>query len=190
MKWFGITGSWRKTSAEVEADVRSTVREIISAGDGIVTGGALNVDWFATDAALEANPTATQIEVCIPVTLERYAAHYQKRADEGVITHEQAERLIEQLTRLKAANPAALIEHPTNTVVDQTTYFERNSLVVELSDAMVGFQVNGSAGVQDTIDKAAEQGKEVHLKQYTMTDRPRVAATRGRLFWTESHRVL
>ena len=43
MKWYGITG-WRKTSPEVEADVRKTVREIIERGDGIVTGGALNVD--------------------------------------------------------------------------------------------------------------------------------------------------
>lgn len=33
---------------------------------------------------------------------------------------------------------------------------------------MVGFQVNGSAGVQDTINKAAAQGKEVQLKQYSI----------------------
>jgi predicted Rossmann fold nucleotide-binding protein DprA/Smf involved in DNA uptake len=168
MKWYGITGSWRKTSAEVEADVRKTVREIIGDGDGIVTGGALNVDWFATDEALKMDSTTKHIRVCLPVTLERYVAHYRQRADEGVITHNQAEMLIEQLTRLKQANHEALIEHPTNTVVDQTTYFARNTQVVELSDVMVGFQVNGSAGVQDTIDKAAAQGKEVQLKQYTI----------------------
>lgn len=166
MKWIGITGSWRKTSGEVEADVRSMVQGIIERGDGIVTGGALNVDWFATDEALRLNPTATQIKVFLPVTLERYAAHYRKRADEGVITHEQAERLIEQLTKLKEANPTALIEHPTNTVVDKTTYFERNSQVVELSDEMLGFQVNDSEGVQDTIDKAREQGKPAEVKKY------------------------
>jgi len=168
MKWYGITGSWRKTSAQVEADVRKTVREIIDRGDGIVTGGALNVDWFATDEALLTDSTAKYIRVCLPVILERYAAHYRMRADEGAITHEQAEMLIDQLTRLKQANPDALIEHPTNTVIDQTTYFERNSQVVELSDVMVGFQVNGSLGVQDTIDKAAAEGKEVQLKQYTI----------------------
>jgi len=157
-----------KTSAEVEADVRKTVREVIERGDGIVTGGALNVDWFATDEALKVDPNAKHVKVCLPVTLERYAAHYRQRADEEVITHDQAEMLIDQLTRLEQANPEALIEHPTNTVVDQTTYFERNTQVVELSDVMVGFQVNGSAGVQDTIDKAAAQGKEVKLKQYTI----------------------
>lgn len=168
MKWTGITGSWRATSEEVERDVRTAVRNIIERGDGIVTGGALNVDWFATDEALKMNPTATQIKVCLPVTLERYAAHYRKRADEGVITHEQAERLIEQLTKLKGANPAALIEHPTNTVVDKTTYFERNSQVVELSDEMLGFQVNDSEGVQDTIDKAREQGNPAEVKKYSI----------------------
>ena len=168
MEWYGITGSWRETSAEVEADVRKTVREIIECGDGIVTGGALNVDWFATDEALKATPTAEQIRVCLPVTLERYAAHYRKRADEGAITHDQAELLIKQLTQLKQANPEALIEHPTNTVVDQTTYYERNTQVVELSDVVVGFQVNKSAGVQDTIDKAVTQEKRVRLKEYTI----------------------
>ncbi len=168
MKWIGITGSWRKTSGEVEQDVRSAVKEIIERGDGIVTGGALNVDWYATDEALELNPAATQIKVCLPVTLERYAAHYRKRADEGVITHEQAERLIEQLTKLKAVNPTALIEHPTNTVVDPTTYFERNTQVVSLSDEILGFQVNDSGGVQDTVDKATQQGKPVQVKKYDL----------------------
>lgn len=168
MKWIGITGSWRATSEEVEKDARAAVRDIILRGDGIVTGGALNVDWFATDEAMKLNPSATQIKVCLPVTLERYAAHYRKRADEGVITHEQAERLIEQLTSLKKVNPAALIEHPTNSVVDKTTYFERNSQVVELSDEMLGFQVNDSEGVQDTVDKASAQGKPVEVKKYTI----------------------
>ncbi len=74
--------------------------------------------------------------------------------------------LIEQLTKLKEANPTALIEHPSNTVMDKTTYYERNTQVTELSDGVLGFQVNGSAGVRDTIDKARDLGKEVELKQY------------------------
>ena len=63
MKWTAITGSWRKTSSEVERDVRDAVREIIERGDGIVTGGALNVDWYATDEALKLNPEATKIRM-------------------------------------------------------------------------------------------------------------------------------
>ena len=168
MKWIGISGSWRATSAEVERDVRQDVREIIERGDGIVSGGALNVDYFATDEALSLNPTGSQIKVFLPVTLERYAAHYRKRAEEGVITHEQAEALIAQLTRLKQANPSALIENMVNTVCDPSTYFERNTEVVKASDELLAFSVNQSGGTQDTIDKAREQGKSVQVKNYTI----------------------
>ncbi len=168
MKWIGITGSWRATSKKVEKDVRETVREIIIRGDGIVTGGALNVDYFATDEALKLDSKAKQIKVCLPATLERYTAHYRKRAEERVITPEQAEGLIAQLTTLKHANPKALIEHPTNTTLDTATYYERNSKVVELSDKLLAFQVNDSLGVQDTVDKAKALGKPVALKKYVV----------------------
>ncbi|MBU2235814.1 hypothetical protein KKA01_02005, partial [Patescibacteria group bacterium] len=47
--WFGISGSWRKTNEEVEESVREAVRKILSRGGCIVSGGALNVDFFATD---------------------------------------------------------------------------------------------------------------------------------------------
>ncbi|HXK31187.1 MAG TPA: hypothetical protein VJZ94_00330 [Candidatus Paceibacterota bacterium] len=168
MKWIGISGTWKITSKEVEADVRKAVREIIERGDGIVTGGALNVDYFATDEAFKINPEATRIKICLPATLERYAAHYRKRSGEEVVTLEQAENLIAQLTALKNANPQALIEHPTNTVINQVTYFERNSEVVELSDELLAFQVNDSLGVQDTVDKAKALGKPVIIKKYAV----------------------
>jgi len=168
MKWIAISGSWRKTSQKVENDVRQAVREIISRGDGIVTGGALNVDYFATDEVLKLNPGATQIKVCLPVTLERYAAHYRKRANEGVITHQQAEELIAQLAALKKVNPSALIENKENTAVDKTTYFKRNAKVIELSNELYAFQVNDSEGVQDTADRAKTQGKPVKIKKYSI----------------------
>jgi len=160
MKWVGITGSWRATSAEVEKDVRDAVREVIGRGDGIVTGGALNVDWFATDEALKLNPDATRIKV--------YATHYRRRAAEGVITPEQAEGLIAQLTALQHANPEALIEHPTNAILDIAAYYERNTKVVELSDELLAFQVNDSLGVQDTVDKARALSKPVDIKKYSI----------------------
>ena len=166
MKWVAISGSWHKTNQEVENDVRSFVRDVIARGDGIITGGAFNVDYFATDEVLRLNPEATQIKVCLPVTLEKYAAHYHKRADEGVITHAQAEELVAQLTKLKESNPNALIENSENAVVDKDTYYERNLKVMKLADDLAAFQVNDSAGTQDTIDKARAQGKPVYLKQY------------------------
>ncbi len=166
--WFGITGSWRKTSEEVERKVREVVRQIIERGDGIVSGGALNVDYFATDEALKLNPAADRIKIFLPVALDLYAAHYRKRAKEGVITPEQAEALIAQLENLRMANPDSLAGSPQNTVVDTKTYFERNTEVVNASDAMVGFQVNESEGVGDTIGKAIKQGKPVCLEKFTI----------------------
>jgi hypothetical protein len=166
--WFGISGSWRKTNQEIENSVRLAVREIMNRGDGIVSGGALGVDFYATDEALRVNPTAERIRVFLPVSLELYAAHYRKRATENVITSEQAEALITQLQSLHAANPSSLVCNPKNTIVDQDTYFERNTAVVSASDALVGFQVNNSGGVEDTVNKAIAQGKLTYLKKFVI----------------------
>lgn len=165
MKWYGITGSWRLTSDEVEQDVRTAVRKIIVQGDGIVSGGALNVDFFAADEALKADANSSQIKIIIPSTLPLYTAHYRIRADEGVITHEQAESLITQLTEVKKRGGLVEMHH---TEMNTETYYDRNTAVVDASDVMLGFQVNGSSGVQDTLDKAAAKGKGISLKSYTI----------------------
>ena len=166
--WFGISGSWRKGSEEVETEVRRTVREVMERGGGIISGGALGVDYHATDEALKFDPTAERIKIFLPSILGLYAAHYRRRAGEGVITQEQAESLIAQLTQIKAANPAALIEHPTNTEMNPATYYERNTEVVKASDAVLGFHVNESGGVADTLQKAVEMGKPVASIKYVI----------------------
>jgi len=161
MKWIGISGSWRKTNSKVETDVRNLVREVIAKGDGIVTGGALGVDYFATDEVLKLNPSAKQIKVYLPTTLQIYATHYRKRAKEGVITRTQAEELISQLEKLAKLNPSAVIVNRENKLVNTDTYYQRNMEVVNASDELVAFQVNGSQGTQDAINKAEQQGKKV-----------------------------
>lgn len=175
MKWIGITGSWRNTNSQIEQDVRYVVDQIIKRGDGIVTGGALGVDYIATDEALKLNPTATQIKIFLPSSLEIYAAHYRKRAKEGVITEKQAEDLMAQLTAIKKANKEALIEGRFD-VINNATYFERNTWVVDASDALQAFHVNGSEGVQDTVDKALKQGKPVEKLTYDLRDESDSAA--------------
>lgn len=167
MKWIGITGSWRKTNSQVENDVRRIVGQIIDRGDGIVTGGALGVDSIATDEALKHDPSASRIKIFLPSSLETYAAHYRKRAKEGVITESQAEELVTQLTAVNKANPKALIEGLFD-ALNPTTYFERNTWVVDASDELQAFQVNDSEGVQDTVDKAAKQGKRVKKLVYNI----------------------
>ncbi|OGL94737.1 hypothetical protein A2348_02350 [Candidatus Uhrbacteria bacterium RIFOXYB12_FULL_58_10] len=167
--WLGITGSWRKTNEEIERTVRESVREIYDRGAGIVSGGALSVDFFATDEALLLDPTATRIKIFLPVTLERYAAHYRKRAQEGIITSAQAEALIGQLEEVKKRNQFALVENTVNISVDPTTYFERNTEVVNASDALLGFQVNESEGAGDTVNKAIIQRKPVFVRRYNIS---------------------
>lgn len=63
MKWVAISGSWRKTDKKVENDVRREVRKIITSGNGIVTGGALEVDFFATDEVLKLNSSLDKLNL-------------------------------------------------------------------------------------------------------------------------------
>jgi len=172
MKWIAISGSWRKINKEVEKDVRQTVREIISRGDGIASGGALNVDYIAIDEALKLDTIAKRIKIFLPTSLEIYTKHYRKRAVEGIITKGQAEELIAQLSKIKEINAASIIENKNNKIVNENTYHERNSAIVEMSDELKAFYVNigvGGAGVKDTIEKARKKGIPIKVFNYTVT---------------------
>jgi hypothetical protein len=167
-KWVAISGTWRLTNQKMEKDVRGAVKNILKDGGGIVTGGALNVDFFAMEEALNFDPTGKHIRVFLPTTLEIYAAHYRKRAQEGIITPKQAERLIFILESIKKANPKAIIGNKTNKIVDKTTYFERNMKVVEAADELLAFHVVESTGggTLDTIEKAKSLGIPVKRFDY------------------------
>lgn len=173
MKWIGISGGWRRVNLEVEQKVREMVRQIIARGDGIVSGGALGVDFIALNEALENSPKADKIKIFLPTTLEIYAAHYRKRAQEDVITSEQAEILIGQLTRLKNINPRALIENQKRTIVDKEAYYERNSEVVSASDELIAFHIktemSEGLGTQDTIEKAKQKGIQMQIFSFDLT---------------------
>ena len=168
-KWIGVSGSWRTTSPEVERDVRKCSKEIALAGNGLVTGGALNVDYQATDEVLQLK-RPRQIKVFLPTSYTTYVAHYRKRAREGVVTPQQAENLISQLAILKEQNPEGLMENLKNTGVNEQTYYERNTAVVNASDELIAFQVNNSAGTQDAINKARTKGIPVKVYSYEITE--------------------
>ena len=168
MKWVAISGSWRKINKEIEEKIRHTVRGVISRGDGVVSGGALNVDYIATDEALKLDLGAKKIKIFLPTTLEIYTTHYRKRAREGVITEKKAEELIAQLTKLKQINPQALIENKENKIVNEETYYQRNSEVVRAADELVAFHVNESPGVRNTIEKTRQKGIPVKVFTYTI----------------------
>ncbi len=173
MKWIGISGGWRKTNKKIEKAVRDTVREIMLRGDGIISGGALGVDFIALNEALKNNPSADRIKIFLPTSLEIYAVHYRKRAQEKAVTKNQAEALIAQLTKLKKTNPVALVENLENSIVNKENYYKRNSAVVDASDELVAFRVKSEfsegLGVKDTIDKAKQAGIPVKVLYYDLT---------------------
>jgi len=168
MKWVAISGSWQKINRKVEEDVRSVVKEILKRGDSIVSGGALNVDYIATDEALKYDPTGGRVMIFIPASLDVYATHYRKRAEQDIITKQQAEDLITQLKRLKKLKAAPLVENLTNRVVDKKAYFKRNSAVIKAAAELVAFHVNSSEGVVNTIEKAKKKSIPVKIFYYTI----------------------
>jgi hypothetical protein len=163
MTWVAISGSWRYAPPGLPDAVRREVTAVLAAGKRIVTGGALGVDYWATETAL--NIDALRLKVILPTSLTTYAAHYRRRATEGVISAEQAEDLLKQLEAV--AQAGGLVEHPERAqIVDVTTSYLRNQDVVSVADELVAFQVNASGGTQDTVDRARLKGIPVTVFTY------------------------
>ncbi|OHA49199.1 MAG: hypothetical protein A2682_00835 [Candidatus Terrybacteria bacterium RIFCSPHIGHO2_01_FULL_58_15] len=175
MKWVAISGSWRKTTDEIERAVRDAVHEIMFRGDGIVTGGALGVDAIALDEALRQNILADRIKVFLPTTLEQYAVHFRKHAEVGTITQQQAEDLIQQLTHLKEKNRRALIEDPDTGFSEENKkekYYGRNAHIIAAADELFAFQVKSEAsdglGTLDAVEKAKTKGIPVTTRSWDL----------------------
>lgn len=153
--WVGVSGSWRYVLPGLREAVHTEVAAALAAGKSIVTGGALGTDYWATEVALSIDPA--RLKVILPTSLETYTAHYRRRAAEGVISARQAESLIRQLEAVEQAG--GLVDHPERPqVVNVTAYYLRNQDVVDAADELLAFQVNASAGTQDTVDKARTKG--------------------------------
>lgn len=166
MKWILFTGTWRLTNKQVEEDVRQAVREVLARGDGVLTGGATGVDYFAMDEALKIQPDAKNLMVIIPAQLESYIHDYNTNWCQEPITKKDIENLAEVLHKIKKADPAHLIEMPYN-VITQEHYNLRHDEEVKLSHEVYAFQVNDSTGTQDTLDKAKKSGLLITLhKKY------------------------
>jgi hypothetical protein len=166
MKWILFTGTWRLTNKEVETDVRNAVQEVLSRGDGIVTGGATGVDYFAMDEALKIDSNASRLKVIIPAFLEDYVFDYHKNWMLDPITMKNIDDLETLLRKIRNVNPDALIEMPYK-IITQDHYNLRHDEEIKISDEVYAFQVNESSGTQDTIDKASRAGLSITLhKKY------------------------
>ena len=167
MEWVAIVGSWRNVTNEIEQDVRRKTKEIIDLGMGIVTGGALGVDYLAIHEAIRLDMFADRIKIILPTNLDTYEKHYRKRASEGIITNRQASQLIQQLRNIKSKNPKA-VKELRYAAVNKSSYYRRNSKIIDVADKIIAFQVNKSEGTQDTIDKANTRKIPVELHEYSM----------------------
>jgi hypothetical protein len=170
MKWYLFTGTWRLTSPEVENDVRAAVREVISRGDGIVTGGATGVDYFALNELSKIDGDFRMVKVFIPALLPVYIQDYRDNWQQLPITTDAIDALETILYDIKKKNPGALVESPM-TEITQEDYNARHDDEVKHSDMVYAFQVNNSTGTQDTIDKAKKAGLSIAFhKKYTITE--------------------
>jgi hypothetical protein len=171
MKWIAISGSWRNTNAQVEKDVREAVSAIMRREDGVVTGGAPGVDYFAVDEALKQDTKASRIKIILPTTLKFYLHHTQLRIEEGMLAKNIGEPVIHQLNDINKTNPISIIEGkdiPGKIHVEQWQYFERDGLIVAAADELIAFSVNNSEGTADTIEKARKKGIPVKVNTYTI----------------------
>ncbi len=137
----------------------------MAVGRVVVTGGALGVDYIASQAVFEADPSVQLLRIILPANLEVYAAHYRSQAEQGVVTHAEVEDLIMQLRHAREQNSGCLIEGPAREV-SRDAYYHRNSLIVECSLALRAFQVNESPGTQDTLVKARAKGIAIRHYSY------------------------
>jgi hypothetical protein len=167
MVWISISGSWRTSCIELEKDLEREINRVLDNGDGIVTGGALGVDYQATNIVLTRFPNGNRLRVILPTSLDTYIAYYQKRADEGIITQTQTRNLIAQLRVAQKLH--ALIESPNVRQIDAASYYARNSAIVSVSNELIAFQVNKSAGTQDAIEKALKKNIPTRIFRYTVT---------------------
>lgn len=166
MRWYAISGSWRKANDEVKEDVEKLVKKIILRGEGIITGGALGVDYIATQVVLDIGVAADKLRLFLPVRLKEFCRHYFKSASEGVITIHQAEIITAQLNAVAKISQACIYDDWGFTEVNEKSYYARNTKIVEACDVLYAFQVNGSKGVADAVAKAKQLGKEIHVKRY------------------------
>ena len=145
-------------------------RKVFERGDGMVTGGATGVDFFAMDEWLKLNPECTKIRIFIPARLDHFIRDYRKNWKHDPVTDRDIDDIEYVLALIKERNPSAIFEvRKDSGDITQEEYDIRHNEEVTFSDDVYAFQVNNSTGTQDTIDKAQRAGLPVSVhKKYTI----------------------
>lgn len=172
MKWSIFSGTWRLTNKQVENDVRQKAREIFEQGNGLVTGGATGVDYFAMNEFVKLNPECTRIRVFIPARLSHYIKDYRKNWKHHPIDDADIDNLEYLLNIIKTRNPSAVFEVRKNEGdISQAEYDLRHNEEVTFSDEIYSFHVNESTGTSDTLAKCTAAGLPIILhKKYTISE--------------------
>lgn len=171
MKWILFTGTWRLTNKQVEEDVRNMAKEVLARGDGIITGGATGVDYFAMTEAMAYDPSGEQLQVFLPTNLKNYIRDYRENWCHPPVTQEAIDELATCLKLLRRAKPEHIHALPADGAITQEHYNLRHNDEVKVADEVYAFQVNASSGTQDTLDKAKAAGLPITLhKQYTIAE--------------------
>lgn len=169
MHWIGISGS-RMTDERVVADVAGDVAELMARGDGLIAGGAVGVDFHATQEALALNPEADRIQVIIPAALPIYQGYFERQlrrgpSRAGAVTPDTVSVLFNQLRRLRTHG--ALVEmHQAQ--VNAASFLARNRAIVERADALLAYCVNRSSGTMYTVGRAKAASIPVTVRHYTL----------------------
>jgi hypothetical protein len=170
MKWILFTGTWRVTNQEVERDVRSAAREVIARGDGVLSGGATGVDFFALDEAMKLNLDFSQIKIIIPALLEDYIHDMYTNWCIPPINKNDITLATDLLRAIKKVRPESLVEMPYHTIT-QEHYDLRNIEEVDVADEVYAFQVNESTGTEHTVNEAKRAGVPVAVhKKYLINE--------------------
>lgn len=165
LAYSAISGSWQTAARLIEIDVVTAVQSCISRGRGIITGGALGVDFVATRYMLDHASVSSSLIVIIPAPLDVYAIHYNERASQGAITKHSASSLV-NLLRDVADSEFGELKEMSGNVVDRRAYYARNSCVLAEASELLAFQLDDSPGTADTVDKARAAGIPIILRKY------------------------
>ncbi|MBW6442601.1 hypothetical protein K0A97_02355 [Patescibacteria group bacterium] len=169
--WVGISGSWRYNHPEIEKDVENKVREIILEGNGIITGGALGVDYFATQTVLDnldEEAIKNQLRLYLPTNLKTYSEYLYMRANQKVVKKERVHDLVSQLNFIQKISLDCILDDWGSKEVNKDSYYARNEQIAKDCDELYAFQVNMTPGTQNTIFNALKYGKPVHILRYNL----------------------
>lgn len=173
MKWYCISGSWRRTNKAVKADVESTTNKILEENNGIILGGALGVDYIATQWILDKGNPESQLQVFLPIELNEYCEHFFDSLEKYKISRDQADRITDQLLKVKRLAPQAIHDQTPFTQANQESYYARITQQIEACNGLYVYRVNNSAGTGFAIQEAQRLRKSVlDIKEYTIKDLP------------------